>query len=203
MDLAERHRAINLGNDRRLFGIPSFKKLLNPRQTTGDVLRLGGFTRDLHQGVSRVNRIPIADDQMRARRQEITTFRGFVAHENRRRPLFLGRSLDHDPMRKPRDLIGLLADILTLDDVVVLGLTADLRQNRGGERIPFDELRIGLDLLALMHPEARTVGDGVALQLASLGVGDDDLTVTVDHHQVARLRIDRRDVNELDQTGVF
>ena len=60
----------------------------------------------------------------------------------------------------------------------------------------------GLDLVALVDLEVRAVGQRVALLLAALLVDDEELAGAVDDHQLARLRLDRGDVEELHRARV-
>jgi hypothetical protein len=113
------------------------------------------------------------------------------------------RRLDDDPLRQTGDLVGLLAHVLAFDDVVELHLAGDLGEDRRGERIPFHQLLARLHVLALANQQVGTVGEGVALALAALGVGEHQLAAAVDHHQVAALRLDRGDVQELHPAGVL
>ena len=48
--------------------------------------------------------------------------------------------LDDDLLRQAGDPVGLLAEVLAFDDVAELDRAADLGQDRGGERIPLDQL---------------------------------------------------------------
>ncbi len=50
--LTERDCAVDLGDHGKLFRLTGFKELGNTWQTTGDVLGLGGFTRDLRQNIT-------------------------------------------------------------------------------------------------------------------------------------------------------
>ncbi len=52
-NLAELHHAIDFADDRGLMRLAGFEQLDHARQTTGDVLGLGGFARDLRQHIAR------------------------------------------------------------------------------------------------------------------------------------------------------
>src|SRR5215469_15179976 len=65
-DLAELHRAIDFADDRGLVWLAGFEQLDHARQTTGDVLGLGGFARDLCQDVAWRNRVAIGHHQVGA-----------------------------------------------------------------------------------------------------------------------------------------
>lgn len=90
---------------------------------------------------------------------------------------------------RPVTLSVSFADVLALGDVAELDRAADLGEDRRRERIPFDQLRAGFDLLALLHMKARTVRQRVTLLLAALGVGDQELAVTIDDDQIAGLAL--------------
>ena len=71
-------------------------------------------------------------------------------------------------LREAGDLVDLLAHVLAFDDVHELDRAADLGEDRRGERVPLDQLRAGLDLVAVVDVQARAVDERVALALAAL-----------------------------------
>ena len=87
-----------------------------------------------------------------------------------RRALLGGRRLDDDHLREAGDLVGLLADVLALDDVLELDLAADLGEDGGGERIPVDERAARLRRRwPSCTCSVRAVDERVALLLAAVG----------------------------------
>ena len=101
----------------------------------------------------------------------------------------LGRAaplrVDHDQRRQARDLVELLGDGDAFLDVLELRLAGELGDDRAGQRVPGGEHRAGLDLLVGLDAEQRAVRHLVALALAAVRVGDDDLAGAGDHHQLA------------------
>jgi hypothetical protein len=53
--LAEPHRTADLGDDCSFLRTPRFEQLRHPRQTAGDVARLGAFGRDTRNDVARLH----------------------------------------------------------------------------------------------------------------------------------------------------
>ena len=147
---------------------------------------------------------PVRHHQVGARGQQVPLLPAVLAvDQDRRHALLVGRRLDDDLLRQAGDLVGLLADVLALDDVLELHLAADLGEDGGGEGVPGDQLGARLDLVALVHQELRAVGQGVALPLAALLVGDDELAAAVDDDQRAAPALDRVDVEELHHARVL
>src|SRR5215469_15890845 len=77
------------------------------------------------------------------------------------------RVLDDDLARETGDLVELLAHGDTFDDVLVLHLARELREDRVRERIPLDEHGARLDLLLRLDLELGAVHDRIALALAA------------------------------------
>ena len=72
-----------------------------------------------------------------------------------------------------------------LDDVLEPDRAQLLGEDREGVRIPLDQHLALLDLLPVLHLEARTVDDRIALAVAALLVLDDDRAVAVHDDQLA------------------
>ena len=60
---AELHHAIDLADDCGFSRLAGFEQLDHARQTTGDVLGPGGFTRDLGQYIARKDLVPILNQR--------------------------------------------------------------------------------------------------------------------------------------------
>src|SRR6185312_11714473 len=202
--VAQADDAVDLGDDRRLLGAAGLEELDDAGQTAGDVLGLGGLARDLNQRVAGEDVDPVRHHQVGARGQQVPLLPPVIpVDEDRRHALLVGRRLDDDLLRQAGDLVGLLADVLALDDVVELHLAADLGKDGGGEGVPGHQLGAGLDLVALVDQELRAVGQRVALPLAALLVGDDELARTVDDDERAAPALDGVDVQELHDARVL
>ena len=83
------------------------------------------------------------------------------------------------------------ADRLAFDDVLVADLAADFGQDRDAVRVPLAEHGAGLDLLVLLDQQVGAGGDLVFLQLAALGVEDQDFAVAGEHDLLALRRCGR------------
>ena len=70
-DLTVADHAVDLRHDGRFLGAPRFEEFDNTRQTTGDVLRLGGFTRNLGDHIAAVNVFPVSNHQVSIGRDQI------------------------------------------------------------------------------------------------------------------------------------
>ena len=64
--------AINLRDDRKLFGLARFEKLGHAWEPAGDIFGFGGFTRNLGYNVSCVNFLTLFDHDIRAHGEKIT-----------------------------------------------------------------------------------------------------------------------------------
>src|SRR4051794_36739705 len=69
------HRARNLGDDGMVLGPPRLEQLGNPRQTAGDVARLGALRRNARKHVASHHLMTGLDRQDRVDGQQIACFR--------------------------------------------------------------------------------------------------------------------------------
>ena len=84
------------------------------------------------------------------------------------------------------------------DQVFVLHGTFDVGQDRQGVRIPFRQAVAALDGRALVHLQARAIGDAIGGAFLALVVGDDDLHVARHRDQLAVGILDDVAVHDLD-----
>jgi hypothetical protein len=85
-----------------------------------------------------------------AGREQVLPLFAFARFDDEgRRALLRRRRLDDDHLRESGDLVGLLAHVLALDDVLEVDLAAELREHGRGERIPLDERLTGVDVLSV------------------------------------------------------
>src|SRR5579864_1888302 len=80
-NLAELDRAIDFADDRGFMRLAGFEQFDHTRQTTGDVLGLGGFARDLRQHVARRYRVAIGHHQVGAGRHQVALARLALDHD--------------------------------------------------------------------------------------------------------------------------
>jgi hypothetical protein len=97
----------------------------------------------------------------------------------------LAEGLDDDLLRQAGELVGLLADVLALEDVVEVDLAGDLREDRRGERVP--SRGAGPARPRAPPPAGGAVGQRVALLLALASSRMTSLPGAVDDDQVAVL----------------
>ena len=60
-DIAVLDDAVDFADDGRVLGLASFKQFYDARETSGDVLGLGGFTRNLREYVTSLHLVAILD----------------------------------------------------------------------------------------------------------------------------------------------
>src|SRR5262249_1315467 len=202
--LAERNHAVDLGNNCMLFRFPSFEQLGDARQTTGDVLGLGGFARDLGDDVARLDGVALGHGDVGADRQVIARLHLRTRDLLGLAVLVLDRDartrigvfgLDDDLARKTGDLVELLGHGHALDDVAELHDTADFGDDRHRERIPLGEQLTRRDARAFLDHQARAVHEPITLALAAGVVLHHDFAVAIHDHQVIAL-LDRLHVVE-------
>ena len=87
---------------------------------------------------------------------------------------------------------------LAFDDVLEADLAADFGENRDGVRVPLAEHGAGHDFLVLVDHQVGAGGDFVLLQLAALGVEDEDFAVAGEHDLLAGVVADDLHAGELD-----
>src|SRR5262249_18337387 len=123
--LAERNLAIDLGDDRVVLRLPCLKELGDTRETTGDVLGLRRFARDLADDVARLEEVAILDDDVRADREEVTRLEsrvreleglsGLGVFERNAWTEIRSAGLDDHLAREARDLVELFDHRDTFD----------------------------------------------------------------------------------------
>src|SRR5215813_12858308 len=70
-DIAVADVAIDFADDGGVLGLARLEEFHDARKTTGDVLGLGGFARDLGKNVARGNIVAVLHHQVRARRHQV------------------------------------------------------------------------------------------------------------------------------------
>src|SRR5229473_1552326 len=90
-DFAVAHRAVDFADDRGILGLAGLEELHDARETSGDVLGLGGFARDFREHVAGLHLVAVPDHQVGAGRHQVLfadLARG-IADKNRRLMLFI------------------------------------------------------------------------------------------------------------------
>ena len=93
--------------------------------------------------------------------------------------------VDDHQRRQAGHFVDLLGDRHAFLDVLEPRLAGEFRDDRAGQRVPVRQHRAGLEGLVGLDVQRRTVRHLVALALAAVLVGDDDLAGTRNHHQLA------------------
>src|ERR1017187_8020423 len=191
------HDAVDLRDDGRLARLARFEQFHHARQTAGDVLRLGGFARDLGHHVAGVDVFSVAYHQVSVGRHEVLLgFRprarsALRPDDHLRLPLLVGRIGDHE-LRHAGDFVHLLLQREAVDEVLEVDHTGDFGEDREGVRIPFEQDLVALHGSAVFHQDARAVYHRVALLFTALIVhhrhnaqavhGDDFVGLAADRH---------------------
>ena len=198
VSLPNRDRARHLGERALVLRRAGFEELGHARQAARDVARLLAFDRDPGQHFAWPEVLSVADLDQRADREadrhrvvgagDLHFVAGFVeqldlrANDLRRAaPL----RIDHDQRRETRDLVQLLGDRDAFLDVLEARLAGELRDDRSRQRVPVGQHGAGLELLVGLDAEQSAVRHLVALALAAMRVGDDDLAGAGNHDQLA------------------
>src|SRR5581483_673832 len=176
------------------------EQLRHPRQTAGDVARLGALHRDTR------DRVAGPDFRVRLDRQDRLDGEQVAGIAAARRLLDLAvLALDHDrrlEVARPRigapirdhalgdagRLVRRLLDGDSVDQVLVGDVAVDLGQHRAGIGVPFRQPLAALHLLAVVDKETGAVGDAVDRALGAVPVEDDDLHVA-GHRDHAAFRV--------------
>ena len=174
------HRAVDLGDDRRVLRLAGLEDFGHARQTARDVLRARHFARRLGQQRTARNLVPFVDFDMGLFRQvvKVEDFAALVFQHDLRVevPLVL-----HDQPANVAAGVLFGTHRFAFDDVFVANLAANFGQNRNAVRVPGAQRLARLYLLVLLDHEDRARGHFVLLQLAALGIHDRDFAVAREH----------------------
>ena len=195
--LAVAHIAVDFRDDGVIFRATCLEKLSHTRQTTGDILGLGTFTRDTCDNVTRTDFCAVLNGHDRINRHRIgnriarivADRLAIFAHQNdlRLQLVALGccAPVDHDLLRHTGGFIGLILDRNTADQVNELGGTGFLGDDRQRVGIPLKELVAPVDGLTFDHEQLGTVTHLVAGTFVTVVVLNDQLHVTTHDHDIA------------------
>ena len=200
--LAEAHRAADLGDDRRVLRLARLEQLRHPRQTAGDVARLGAFGRNTRDNVARLHVAAGIDRDDRIDRQlvagvaaasELEDLAARLDHDRRTQVLLVARRarapVDDDALGDAGRLVELLpTSTARRRDPRRRSIALDLGQDRPRVRIPLGDALAALDLVAILDTQPRTVRNAVMRALGAVGVDDRDHHVAHHrHHLVIRV----------------
>ena len=199
--LAEGNDAVNLGNHGELFWLTRFEEFSNTRQTTSDVLGLGGFARDIGENVTGHNLGVFLNQDISANRHH-TTLRGFVAlvFDRDARTLVSRLGFDNNLTGKTRNIVNLLLDSKTFDHVAEANLTGSFRKNRHGEGVPFRNNQPFGYSITLTDHQASTVNDTVTLTFTASLIDHSNLSITVHNYEATFAIRGCRQVDKLECT---
>src|SRR5262249_2534654 len=161
----------------RVLWLASLEQFGNPRQTAGDVARLGAFGRDTGEDIARLDLGAGVDREDRVDRQHVAGVAAarqlqhlaVLALDHNRRPQVGAATrrtpIDDDALGDTGGLVERLRDRLAFDQILEADRALDLRQHRTGERIPFGDAGAALHHVALVDQHPRTVLDAVRCPL--------------------------------------
>src|SRR5437773_1864579 len=204
LDLAEPHRAVDLGDRRGILGPAGLEQLGHARQAARDVARLVRLARHLGEHQPGVDLLTVLDGEL-----------GAFGDDEVAQPLFLLPLLlddldvrvqlllpvlDDDPLAPPGELVQLLAHRLFLDDVHEPHHAPHVRHDRVGVGVPCEQHRLARHLGAVHHHQRgaeRHVETRVHRELPpglAMRRGLEDQLALVARHDLLLLR--RLDENE-------
>ena len=203
-DFAVFHDAVDFADDGRVARLAGLEEFDDARQTSGDVLGLGGLARNFRQHVSGLHLVAILHHQVRAGRHEVflAGAAGGVANLNRRRVFFIARRQRDDELRQAGDFVDLFLDGDAGLEVLELDRASGFGEDRERVRIPFGKKFAELDGLIFLDAQARAVDHVVALLFAALFVDDGDQAVAVHGDQVLAAAAHDVHVDEADEAAV-
>src|SRR5208283_4300795 len=193
------------GNDGGVLGLAGFEEFDDARETTGNVLGLGGFPRVLSEHVSSLEFVAVLHHQVGAGRHEVlfADLAGSIADKDRGLVLFVAGRQSDDELREAGDFVHLFFDGETGTQIVKLHGACGFGQDGESERIPFGKDLAVVDGIALVNAEASAVNDVVAFLLAALFIDDDDEAGTVHGDASAAAAFHVTKVDEFDDAGVL
>ncbi|OWK21233.1 hypothetical protein AJ88_20125 [Mesorhizobium amorphae CCBAU 01583] len=194
---AEADRAVDLGNDGVVLRTACLEEFGNTRQTAGDVLGLGAFHRDTRQHVAGPDMRARLDRKDRLNREQeagIAALRQLanlalgVMHDDRRLEVVAAwrrTPVDDLALGDAGRLVGRFLDGNAVDQILELHLALDFGEDRAGIRIPLGDTLAALHLVAIVHEDARTIGDPVRGALLAGFVEDQHRHVAAHDHLLA------------------
>src|SRR6185312_1174321 len=196
--LAEAHRAADFGDDRRILRLARLEQFRHPRQTAGDVARLGAFGRDARDDVARlhvaarIDRDDGIDRELVARVAAAGELEHLLARLDQQRRtqvlLVAGRAcapVDDHALGDAGRLVELLRHRQPVHQVLESDFALDFREDRPRVGIPLGDALAALDLVAVLDAHARAVRNAVMRALGAVGVDDRDDHVAHHRHHLA------------------
>ena len=200
----ELHRSADLGDDRVVLRPARLEELRHPRQTAGDVARLGALERDTREHVAGLHlcaRIDREDGVDREHVARIAAALGLhdlalLVLDHHRRPELraarVGAPVDDDALGDAGRLVGRLDHRGAFHDVLVVDGAGGLGQQRAHVGIPLRQPLSAGDGVALLDEEAGAVGNAVRRALLAALIDDEELDVAAhDHGPLGRVDGDR------------
>src|SRR4029079_2465610 len=190
-------RARDLGDDGVILGTPRLEQLGNPRQTAGDVARLGALHRDTGQHVAGTHLMPGLDRHDRVHRQEgaclahppqLADLALLVLDGDSRPQIHATRGstpIDDHRVGDTGRLILPLADRHAFDQILEVDNALHRGEHRAGIGVPLGEAIAALDLGAVVHAQMRAVRQPVHGTLGAVLIGHDQDGVAAHDHEAA------------------
>ena len=198
----EPHRAADLGDDGVVLRPARLEELRHPRQTAGDVARLGAFERDTREHVAGLHRRARIDRQDGVDGEQVARFAAalglhdlaLLVLDHHRRPQLraarIGAPVDDDALGDAGRLVGGLDHRRAFHHVLVVDGAGRLGQDRPHVGIPLRQPLAARDGVAFLDEQPRAVGNAVRRALLAALVDDDELHVAA-HHDLPLGGIDR------------
>ena len=194
---AEADRAIDLGDDGVILRTTCLEQFGNTRQTAGDVLGLGAFHRDTRQHVAGANLCTRLDRENGLDREQeagVAALRQLadlalgVLDGDRRLEVVAARRrapVDDLTLGDAGRLVGRFLNGNAVDQILERHPALDFGEDRAGIGIPLGDTLAALHLVAIVHEDARTIGDAVRGTLLAGFVEDQDRHVAAHDHLLA------------------
>src|SRR5690349_2232903 len=198
-DRAERNGAVDFRHNRRLRRTSCFEQLDDARQTTGDIFRLGRFTRNLRDDVARLNVFAVLHHQVRTHRHLVSLQHLVTGAANFQTRLFLlVRRVFDNHARLTGHFVDFFVKRHAFLQVLELNVSGDFSQDRERERVPRGEQLVLRHASAVFDEDVRAVNDLVTRGFTATVVDDDHRAVAVHRNAFALAALDRLQVKILD-----
>ncbi len=176
--LAEFNCAVDLCHLGRKFGFPGLEQLRNPGESTGDILGLGKFRRNLGQGHSGCHNIPVLDQQVGVDRkvEPALDAMGFFITDHDLGLKFIPQPLIFYIYDNRRNFPGGLITVMDKGDiffqVLQLGNTILRSQDGIREGVPLHQQVVLVDLLIIRNHYLGSIDHRVHGTFPSLCIHD-------------------------------
>src|SRR5262252_184493 len=212
---AEAHGAGDFRNHRGFLRPARFEQLRHPRQTAGDIARLGAFGRNTRDDVRCLHMRTWINRNDRVYRQHVAGFAATAKledllvlaldYEGGAQILLAARRarapIDDDALGNAGGLIERLGHGLTFDQILEADRSLNFGEDRTGIRIPLGNALTALDVIAIVDLKPRAIRNAVHRAFGPIRIEHCHDQVAVHRDQIA-VRI-AGDVHVLDSDRSF